>query len=628
MKYWYIISIIILLVLLIATPVLALSDISNADWYSTITITNTGTAATTVTSNITGMTTASLISGGYLNATATDWAIRNTTGADAPAMAGYGTNPWCIYTGNMSASSVTNYVLYTKNVTGGLHYYFPDTTGMEVIDHPSLEIGDDGAAEITTFLGDSTTIISKTGSIDVSYNATSQVVTANINGVYNDTNSNNVGTSNSVPVSHPTGFSANDLLIVWIDVYAVDGAGIVTITTPAGFTQLFQTNYNTNIKTFGAWYKVVTGLEADPITFSLSENCFYSYRTALIPDGIFTGVPVCGATATGAASSPDSPNLVSGFGAVATIWFANSGSIHLVTAAPAGYSDLLSQVQNSACTTIAYLQNSAASENPGAFASAATTWAANTVAVRIAPPLSLTVSNVAIGEYDISLLLDSVNMTINVGSSSNTTALAGTFISDTGSNWQFGGAGTIYVESMSVDVGGVPVSAWEWEYAATFSDSIGSNDGTPSFRTASSDADVTGIFGPLLPISEAIAPAFAVGAGPDFLTDNITISGTPNSVNASGVLDFPGKAIIDDISGITPKQMIYIIIASFILLAISLVVSHFLKEAGASSIFIKSVANIIIYGILIALHIFDWWMLIFFFIFEQSIWFAAKERRE
>jgi len=178
---------------------------------------------------------------------------------------------------------------------------------------------------------------------------------------------------------------------------------------------------------------------------------------------------------------------------------------------------------------------------------------------------------------------------------------------------------------MAVDVGGVPVSAWAWEYGATFHDSIGANDGTPSFRTTSSDSDVTAELISFGPVSEPIAPAFAVGAGPDFMTDNIT---TGNSTGAFGDVDFPGKDILDAVAGTTPRQMLFIFIASFLLLAVSLAVSYFLKEAGASSIFIKSVANIIIYAVLIALHIFDWWMLIFFFIFEQSVWFAAKERRE
>ena len=64
------------------------------------------------------------------------------------------------------------------------------------------------------------------------------------------------------------------------------------------------------------------------------------------------------------------------------------------------------------------------------------------------------------------------------------------------------------------------------------------------------------------------------------------------------------------------------------LVIISMMTSYFLKRYSAQSIFAKSIVNTALYGGCVALGIYDWWMLIFFFIFEQAIWFGAQHRRE
>ena len=72
-------------------------------------------------------------------------------------------------------------------------------------------------------------------------------------------------------------------------------------------------------------------------------------------------------------------------------------------------------------------------------------------------------------------------------------ALAGASVPDIDYDYTFAQAAVMpYMEYASVNVSGTLAGYWEWEYGATFSDlSANSNTATPTFRTASSDADVS-----------------------------------------------------------------------------------------------------------------------------------------
>lgn len=69
----------------------------------------------------------------------------------------------------------------------------------------------------------------------------------------------------------------------------------------------------------------------------------------------------------------------------------------------------------------------------------------------------------------------------------------GASVPDNSNGWVFfSGDAVSYMEYTEVEVAGVQKGYWEWEYAATFADQSGnSNTATPTFRTDSSDADVS-----------------------------------------------------------------------------------------------------------------------------------------
>ena len=77
----------------------------------------------------------------------------------------------------------------------------------------------------------------------------------------------------------------------------------------------------------------------------------------------------------------------------------------------------------------------------------------------------------------------------------------------------------LYVESISVDVSGSPAAAWVWQYGSTFEDSVNSNDATPSFRTTSSDAEVSAELMDFEPVAPADIGEYSLEEESYMITD-------------------------------------------------------------------------------------------------------------
>lgn len=127
---------------LLGSPIAAIaSDISNALYYGTIIISNNSTANTNV-ATVANISTQNLIAGGYLNSTANNTVMRNTSGADVPFMPAYSPSSdfWCMFVPTIGSDSYLTYLLYTANSSGGEIRYFPASGGMTIVDNASLEL--------------------------------------------------------------------------------------------------------------------------------------------------------------------------------------------------------------------------------------------------------------------------------------------------------------------------------------------------------------------------------------------------------------------------------------------------------------------------------------------------------
>jgi hypothetical protein len=139
----YRLLILILILTTLMSGIAFASDISNAQYSTTVQISNNGTALTNAVS-VFNLSTADMISGNLLNGGATDSAmVTGTGGSDIAFMPGWGTDPWCTFVSSIGASSSAYQYLYSKGATGGKLAYFPGTTGMSVTDSASLEPLDD-----------------------------------------------------------------------------------------------------------------------------------------------------------------------------------------------------------------------------------------------------------------------------------------------------------------------------------------------------------------------------------------------------------------------------------------------------------------------------------------------------
>lgn len=605
MKRLFVYAVIGCLLAILLSGVVSASDTSDALYAGTVKVTNNGTAVTGVATTISGINATSLIAAGFLSSSANDSAILRS-GADVAYMPGYGSNPWILYVASIGEDSNFNDIFYTPNVHDGKESYFPGEGGLTTSGGASLELGDNFTFSMTGrfdenysgYLVDYQTGLSVfsdgSGNYTLSSGATVEILT----------DSDARGTGTTIPVSLPADLEAGELLLIVIDTYHI-AAGYPTITTPAGFTQLFKTNFATR-KAFAAYYKMTDGTESDPVNIT-TTNSYYAYRAFRYP---YVGAPVAGTVVTGSASAPDPPSLTSGFGDVNTLWIAVSGSMAQPTDPPTNYTNFQSQVLNSACVSYADREYQAASENPGAFTSAGTDWASNTIAILQPDATTITLNGVSSGE-NMTISADTTNLNFSINGNTDSTPFTLSIPPLTADLITGSDNTAIYLSSQEVIIDGVQKQYIEWEYGTTFTDQSGNgNDATPTFRTTSSDADVSANLIDFYPISASIAPGYTVSDAEAF------ISGAPNITgNFSTTLDpsFPGSELVKDTAedGGTPVQMPFVWLACIGLVSASFLTSAIATKLRSNSILPKVLIVGILTGALVGLKVFDFWMLLY-----------------
>ena len=171
--------------------------------------------------------------------------------------------------------------------------------------------------------------------------------------------------------------------LVFVLVQAIRSGGAVTVNTPAGFTQLYQTS-GASIRASAVFYKVSSGSEPSTITISFSgtaatEHDWFSFSIANS-----LGSPEAGTLATGTGTSVTPPSLSPSWGNKRTLWICQVAN----NAAPGDYTNanynLSSNSGSSMRSNVAWRQNAVATESPGAFSfsGSSSAWAAQTIAIR------------------------------------------------------------------------------------------------------------------------------------------------------------------------------------------------------------------------------------------------------
>lgn len=201
-------------------------------------------------------------------------------------------------------------------------------------------------------------------------------------------------------------------------------------------------------------------------------------------------------------------------------------------------------------------------------------------------------------------------------------------VPDTSDNWTFLQNDVMtYMESHQITIGGTLQQSIAWEYGSTFTDLSGnSHDAIPSFRSISTDADVSAALVSFSPITEARAPAFTVNittsgwiTAPDTQLGNFTT--TTNST-------YPGSDIIVAVTtdGDTPVQLLELILAGVIVLSLSLFISWIMRTNREGSLLFKILTITAGLGIMIAVGIVDSWILYLFLMISIALAMGASQK--
>lgn len=560
--------IVLLVLAFLGLPTVALaSDISGARYYALIQVSNNGTATADVATTC-NISTQNLINGNYLNSSANNCVIRTSSGAEVPFMpAVNATYPWCIWVPSIGADSYQNDILYTANSTGGQLRYFPAAGGMTRADSASLEPTDNFTIE-------------QSGWINTD-NGTDKII-INKPGAFwiyvSPTMTGNITAAISANVCATQGTLSHNNMLNWNAERLVDG----DITTKG---------FDTDGAGAGSWVRIDYGAgnATELIGWSYytnGTNCNANWNIQYSTNAadwttVYTGLEMDGASGWHTATW-DSPGAYRYWRSYKTDAI-EAGDDHMEL----------------------FTLGTEASVN-------------------------VTATGVSTGEHTVRATANVTHLGIYIDGSLEDSAALTTDVIDTAANWTYYQNMEGYWHYTRIWIDGVLQQDIIWEYGTTFTDLSGNNhDATPTFRTASSDADVSAELVNFQPIAEAQAPDYALGIAPAFIDPNITGNMTGAFTITPGTGTFPLAEVIATVANATstPPQLPLLIIAIFIILAASLTMSALMRQYGSGSLLAKIGIIVAFMGIFIAVGNFaiDFWMLVVFLILAVSIAFMSKQ---
>ena len=211
-------------------------------------------------------------------------------------------------------------------------------------------------------------------------------------------------------------------------------------------------------------------------------------------------------------------------------------------------------------------------------------------------------------------------------------------VPDTSANWTFFENMGGYWESVNMTVGGNLVASWEplWEYAETFTDSVNSIVATPSFRTTSSDADVSASLITFAPIEIAVVSENVSTTWPSMMADPPDEPSTAYSENATpGIFFQPlvhtmahfGADKWDGIDAATLEALFWYNWAFSIILFVSVFVYYFFASNAKEALFIKVFATmgIMIFFALPGLNIYGLYVPLYYGFFASGLIMLKKD---
>ncbi len=629
----------LIFVMVVSGSVALALDTSDAIYTGMIRITNNGTAATNVSVPFTANTTV-YINAGYMNSSANNTAITSSSGANVPYQPGFnGAFPWSIFVPSIGANNIQNDTLFMGGTTDmeGKIRYFPGASGMTVADSASLELGDNFTIEMVGFFDTDTSEVASAITFSPDAHPESDSVDGTV--LHVDSNStwaqirDDAGTSGI-----DDGSQTFHLLLIsnastdrWDQlrrgIYLFDTSGLndnlklLSATVSLyGTAKLDNLNITPNVGIYASSPSSDTALGAgdyatmgdtllsDQISFANWDTAGYNVFT-LNADGL-VAVSLTDITKLGARFVFDGEDNE-------PTWVSAQTTSFSIAEADAG-------VNQQPILTLTFVANTLVDKTDAINVLSSS----GNITVEIIGGNSVSAMGVTTGEHTvlISSNITSLSISIDGVESDNATK---SLVPDNGNTWTLLGRGTTpYVKSVRITVGGTLQGSWTWQYSDTFTDASGnSHDATPSFRTVSSDAEVSAELITFSPITEARAPAFTANISTTgWITDDISQTG--NFTAATTNTTYPGSEVLVAVTtaGGVPLQLLELLMAGMLVLSLSLFISWMLRSSREGSIFFKILVITAGLGIMIAVSIVDNWILYLFLMISIAIAMGASQR--
>jgi len=495
------------LVFVYSTVCLALSDITNAQYKGQILLANTSTATTNNAVPFT-LSTANMITAGMLNATATDAAVRSGA-TDVAFMPGWGANPWMVFVPSLGANGSQYDTLYSKGVTGGYTRYFPAAAGMTSVDSATLELGNNFQLEdkgfINTTAGADKYLRRKSSAFGVKVSGASEVTACIWPDIYQTATNGIDALCSDVnpPYKQRVGQRIEDF-VGTIESVQVKLQKVLT-PTGTGYLRVRKVSDDSVIGTLG--------------TVDVSTLGGFAFVT-------FNATPVV--------VTPEQDIRIS-------FEYAGGDSTNFVQIAKQ-----TSEVSVGQYTT--YAAAAWADSGAGTDLTILTT-ASHGFGKRV------TATGVTATEHVWKVTADGVNLKIYIDNVEQATvALGGETVPDNANDWYYVENYSMpYMEYSKTTVSGVLQQHIIWLYAATFDDqSAGNHDATPTFRTTTTDADVTATLQSLGPAVTQTPPAGATAGAWELIP---AAPAAPGSLYTELGMTFWGAGICQDFATFTSTPL-------------------------------------------------------------------------
>lgn len=534
----------LILASLAVVPIVSASTVSNASYSGIIRVINNGTAAANITSNITNIKTADLLTSGYISsANASNIVIRDGAGNDVYFMPGYNTTEWMMWEDSITGTSSQEYLIYFSNVSNGTIRYFPGAGGMTADDDATLEPGANFSIEQKGFLdtsnGSNKDYVLKNSAIRTYISAASTITSI-------------FYTSNDTETLAPMG--AGNLTENGLYGAATNWEACLTNDSDTSYVYYGSAAYKTDLyatANHSSGFGDINSVTVYMVVKESNSDCYA--KTALrTHDTNFLGSEIY---------------LTGSYETESTVYTTNPSTNSTWTWGEVDNMEIGVSLKGDGtdegrCTQVYTI-------------------------VDYTPTYSVDITPVSSGEYTLKTYSNGTYFMLSLdddtswdGVSSDRIATSGASVINNSNNWSFvKNASMPYMEYQKIYVSGNLCQQVEWQYGMTFTDASGKgNNATPTFADDSSDADVTAILLSFEPAANAKLGDWSIGgngtlniSAPDAITGMYTENGT-NPI--------PGADILDDAldAGTVPRPLFWISLAFGVAIVSGMVAFHFTRQ--------------------------------------------------